>query len=1373
MSALKKSLRRKPPPPLNDSVESKDDISNIQDSADIYSSTSYPSPGYPTESYPVEDDSHLSFESTLKSPQLTPLIISVHRVYEDIGDTTYDELVLNYSNVRAKGPVDLPPEPFFSTETILPSEYSSFQRSPVDISPNSFLTPGTAPPSRRRRSFSSRKFQNLLQPGTLSVEVLELEQDPFAIGRLASSSPTGRNNVPYPVHDYSRYDESDASIDIDNYRDLKDYLTPTRIPTLEGSEPLHHTFIDIPKSGSPRSNNGELYFMRSSPPLFQTTLASSPDLLFRPTISSTFSSPTRSNTQGQSFDSMSYMADNRGSACTLPTKTFSNKLPDLSSENEHFDLYDDYGEERYPEWSLIEHDDTDYYDNQNFEDQSINFDFLALPELPSSPGHRKTSSALSSFISKQIPDPSPPIPQNVAKKYSELPPVPMDLPTICFTASSLTPSHFMECRNVWSISEISRWCIKLSTWIKDLIISQKEFEKVVTRLLVHHKPDDSVDVIERNVKHLINRLTESEFLISSYDEEKKAYQIQFDSSHLKSSTGVLVELCRCYCIDEQKLGKTRESCYSWLCPVNNRIAHEKYMSTVVADDIVLGTDWASHWSLSAQEISLDPKGSKKQSFVFDLIKFEQNFLNRANIFIEKAGPEFIKCASLLLGQNSPISMLKFRSEILDSASTLATLHKTSLLTPLKNILIADGKFIRNIKEMANLYYTWSKQAQKPLLQYMGLLPTVEDVLSREIMKGWDTAVSQDPRLKEQQVNGNMLLISTFNSRYQQLPLQLLDIRKFFEEDDEEYVALTKAIESIKALGSKINEMKVHADNVHLLKQVEKHLSWKITISQVNLKLSSSKRKFYYRGDLMRKGDLKINSSTVHIIVLDNYILITERQRSNKSSLFKVTELPIPVEFLLVELRDSDSLISKSMLPVNGTNNLSEPDDESSAFPFKIRFAGRGKSQTHTLIAKSDSERKKWISVLLQARHSAIKGKSRMAPFMVEATDNSFFAYDLSSRIPRLPLLATNDPISTITNNTKDRLNKRNVVGDLFSPNITKLQLLHHQITYTESFSYMNTRFVFVGLNTGIYCSDGLNIWKKIVNLPNVSKFSIIPELSVVLLLANKELRYYPLKSLIDTYYERKQRISSFLLTNGTILFYEYGRHREVPTLFVARKKSSGTTIFRVFALETDNHGILSTFSVIKRFYIQAECYGISIFNTSIAVHTNRGFEILDLDKLIPRTIPELPPSEGSTKKLDAYSRRKDGSGIDQIRKVLAHTTPMGMYKLRNNKEFILVYTDCAIFVNKNGKLSRKSMLYFDFKPRHCSFVDNYMILVCEEVIEIWSISDFTTGTNSLVQVLTCKDIHMTNISKLEFQSANPKVLGLQLLFRLVSLAKEN
>ncbi|OBA19712.1 CNH-domain-containing protein, partial [Metschnikowia bicuspidata var. bicuspidata NRRL YB-4993] len=1027
-------------------------------------------------------------------------------------------------------------------------------------------------------------------------------------------------------------------------------------------------------------------------------------------------------------------------------------------EEDYLDVFADYyNQERVPRWSLIENDGFDYYDDSFImPPDTSQFDYTILPELPK---------WLDESLDKSILSPPLKPTLTLRRKNDALPPVPLDLPLLPFLPAALSAFHFATCTNVWSLSGIYLWCLQLNGWIHKQPLSVKELRKVLMRLIAFHKQDVPIDLISRNVTQIIDAFTDENILVfeptTEPDDNPKNRHIRFVENGFTS--GVLVDLTSCYCVDEDhKLTERRNlalKCYSSQCLINKTIEHENQMRTTNIKELVLGNDWASHWKLAAQDMAIDLSESKRQSFLFDLIKFEQNFILRAECFTDIAGPEFIKLAKLMMGTSSISSMKEFEDKVLLSAKQLLSIHRVSLYEPLLKILVSDGKFIKNLNGMAALYKAWAQEARAPLLAYISAMPMIEDLLSNAALRKWDELIRSHPRMKELQVNGNLLLMSTFNSRYQQLPLQLLDVRKFFDEEDEEYVSLSRAIDAIRHLGNKVNEMKVHSDNVHALRLVEKQLTWKSNIPQPRLNLKSSRRKFFFRGDLIRKGDLKINSHSAHVIVLDNYLLITEKQRTQKMNTYKVTETPVPLDYLIVENREKETnvLSVKPSSTQASANMMNGVNEEVSSYPFKIRYAGRGKGENHTLIAATEKARKRWIAVLIQAKSNLLKRVLSMTPYNFKLVDNSFFSYEPGLRVSKLPIMCLADPILHLARESAQ------TSGEFLSR-----PLVNRNVQCSEMFGFVDENFIFLGTSAGVYCSDGKNTWKKIINMNNVAKVTVIPELRIVLVLASKILRYYPLQLLVNIYYEKTDKVTSYQLSNEGILFYEYGCHRGLPMLFVAKKKYAGTTSFKVYVFETDNNGIFSTFTVLERFYIQAECHGISVFNSSVAVYTPKGIEVLDLQKLTPRSVPELPPSDPSSKKLDGYSRKKSVQSTDVIKKMISHASPMGMFKLANNKEFLMVYSECAIFVNKSGKLSRTSTVRFDFRPKSIAFVDNNLFLVCEEVIEVWSISSSANGTNKLVQVIPSKDLHLLDPRTLCFRLANPDNSDLQVVFQMAA-----
>lgn len=1085
------------------------------------------------------------------------------------------------------------------------------------------------------------------------------------------------------------------------------------------------------------------------------------------------------------------------------------------------------------------------------------FDYLILPDLPPrEPASERPKIPLNPSISATNRDNyySRSVSIPTKRKDDALPPVPLDLPQLPFSASSLLTQHFSCCPNVWSLSSIFEWCVRLRVWLHGQYISQKEFKKALIKLLVFHRRDVPIDVIRQNVDHIVEVLLcngailqypleeemESERTEKEADKASKEAGILMDEN--VSISGVLVDLTKCYCHDkdhdqERTAGedaRERLRCYSSQCHLNTVLEYEWRMKNTNIHEMVLGDDWASHWKLTADELNrYDKTLSKRQSLIFDLLRYEQTFIQRAKCFVELVGPEFIKAALVLVGSNDIVLVNKFEDDVLKPGEELVKVHESVLFEPLLKILISDGKFIQNVVEISNIYYEWSIAAKNALLRYMSTVPMIEDLLSYENVKHWvDLNIRNMNRVKELKVNGPLLFMSTFNSRYQSLPLQLSDIRKLFDVEDAEYTALTKALDGIKKLGSKVNEMKVHADNIYELKRLHKQLFWKKSIMQPNINLSSEIRRFHFRGDLLRRGDLKIGTSMNHIILLDNYLFVTEKARNARSNGFnyKVVEMPIPIEFLLFEIKEKEVSASPSTevgpvpltSPVSPETPVGEKEDDPSSFAFKIRYAGRGKHNAYTFFARSDRERKEWISHLTQVKSNLCLRLKRSEPYNLRLISNSNFAYEFNNKVLKLPICAPHDPVDAITADSLLNLKQVGVQGEVYSAPTAKHNIVlskvqsvspdslrsfknygtdiyslppgKHTIVYSKvhtvtDFKYRGIQLYFVGLGLGIYCSDLNNAWKKVANGNDITKISVLPELNLVIVLGDRHLRTYMLELLMSIYYGSRTSANAVSLSNEPVVFFSVGRHKGVTMVFYAKKKtgSSGTTNFKVLIPETDIDGVFSAFKVAKKFYVQAECFGISIFNTSFAVHTNKGFEILELDKLLPRSVPEIPFLEGPMgKKIDGYSRRLIGNasslgssasgtslvaqvGIETIKKTIfsAGVRPMGMYKLQNNAEFLLVYNDCAVFTNKHGKLLRFLLLRFEFRAKCVAFRNNHLFVVCDEAIEVWAISDAVKGTNRLIQVITGKDVAMVGTEgSLCFSMANPRVLGLQVVFRL-------
>lgn len=986
------------------------------------------------------------------------------------------------------------------------------------------------------------------------------------------------------------------------------------------------------------------------------------------------------------------------------------------------------------------------------------FDYSMLPELPSVKPLPKSPSYLPEVLA--------------LKQQQELPSLPLELPDLPFSSAFLQSQHFEICSKIWSLSELFKWCLKLRIWLNNLTISKTELKKALGGLLAFHRRDVPLDVVSNNAAAAFETfvLTGAIEVVEDVEAQgsDKTLIVMNENVYLN---GVLPLLTECYSNFQhtKEVEQSNMTCYSTCCTLSKSMNLERKMRNTNIKDIVLEHDWTSHWHLTVEDLkTLNHATSKQQSLIFDLMRYEQTFIQRADCFVEVVAPEFIKAAKSYFGQNSE-KLAKFEQDVISAGKQIVDIHRTVLFEPLLKFLIAEGKFIKNLVGIGQTYSDWAFEVKPPLIKYMSCMPMIEELLGIETIKAFiDNRISTLPRVRDLKVNVGILFISTFNSRYMQLPLQLEDIYKKFDVNDPEHISMLKAANDIRKLGVRINDSKKLADNNYAISVIKDQLLWKSGVTQINLNLNSPNRKFVCRGDLTRKSVLsKLQTANInHIILLDNYVLITDRSRNRRGGLaYKILEDPIPVEYLIVE----EKVVSTSTLLSNqnslGTIQLGTADaenDDSDAFQLKLRYAGRTK-RAYTFSCGTEREIRDWVNYFIAAKSTLCKRLAHSNPYRVVLVSNTVFGYENSHRVTKLQLLARYDPIYDICQDSVEKTKKLNLWSDLYNPRLSRNRIVFSKLQCMCWFEYKGSKYNLVALEAGLYMCESKGRWKKIIGGDNYVQMQVDSEIGIVVVLTEKQLGYYPIHQILNVYNETKLNLTCIPLSKDTVLFFEMGRHKNVKMLFYAKKKTNGSIHFKVMIPQIDNGGIFSRFKDHARFYIEAECFGISIFNSSFAVHTDKGFEILTLDKLIPSSVPELPPPvETEKKKADPYATRKSKptSLVETIRMLInAKYKPMGMYKLNNNKEFLLVYKEYAIFINKHGKPSRDFIIHF--KAHHVYFENNYLFVVNDQLIEVWHIGDHPKKA----QVIIGKDIK--HLGQNGFSMANPLVPGLQLVFRLV------
>jgi hypothetical protein len=253
----------------------------------------------------------------------------------------------------------------------------------------------------------------------------------------------------------------------------------------------------------------------------------------------------------------------------------------------------------------------------------------------------------------------------------------------------------------------------------------------------------------------------------------------------------------------------------------------------------------------------------------------------------------------------------------------------------------------------------------------------------------------------------------------------------------------------------------------------------------------------------------------------------------------------------------------------------------------------------------------------------------------------------------------------------------------------------------------------VGTDFGVFLSEYSNPrgWVKCtaITVNNVTQIAALEEFSLFLVLADKSLIAYNLETVCPSTggppSSDTRKAPQKLSGNKDVGFFAAGRQKERMLIFYKKKDGINST-FKVlepvysrgggaaksrFGLKKGNTDFCRDFD---EFYIPSNCYGINLFDKSVAVSTERGLEVLTLEKKQPFSIPDLR-----------------GSEVASIAARLKDQRPLGMFRLNDN-EFLLVFAGVGIYVDKHGDVSRAVVMEFVGLAREAALYHNtYLVLV--------------------------------------------------------------
>lgn len=370
-----------------------------------------------------------------------------------------------------------------------------------------------------------------------------------------------------------------------------------------------------------------------------------------------------------------------------------------------------------------------------------------------------------------------------------------------------------------------------------------------------------------------------------------------------------------------------------------------------------------------------------------------------------------------------------------------------------------------------------------------------------------------------------------------------------------------------------------------------------------------------------------------------------------------------------------------------TSLTSPQTDKTLIYPFRITHLSAS-GDTYILYADSAKTRQTWIDEIMNAKRERAIVLSHTEPFQARIVAESVFAdpqnlEQSSLNLPPLIELSTMhraiqalraEPFGSRTLRRADTIARVNCAKSFIAP---------------EHSDFPHQRLVAVGTDDGVYIgyvpeASGLcTKWHRALTFPQTTQIDVLEEFGVFLVLTNKELLAFSLINVIPPLSEvpgtalkptapQPQRLSG----SHSVGFFATGKLKD-RMLVIYKKRGNVNSVFRcmepvVGRADTNRRNLFSRrraqtefFREYDDFFIATDCYGLFTFKNTIAIPTQKGFEVLSLDsKDAPITIPDL-----------------SGANMATLASQVNGTKALGMYRL-NEKEFLLCY-DGNIFLSRN------------------------------------------------------------------------------------------
>ncbi|KAK5136716.1 hypothetical protein LTR08_002369 [Meristemomyces frigidus] len=931
-----------------------------------------------------------------------------------------------------------------------------------------------------------------------------------------------------------------------------------------------------------------------------------------------------------------------------------------------------------------------------------------------------------------------------------------DLPSLGakrFVPSKLGAPDFKPCEEPWALSSMLKWLLLVISPESATELKEAEVKEALVALFTNKVPTMNIADAEGLSNHVVNSMFAAGTLVKTEEWVRLAPG---------RMSGVIFQLSRrgCYSAtlhDHLMPGR----CYAHHCQRTLKKINLQTQQVGLSSE-----SWADYYHLTAKDWEgRDKRELERQNVLHEIVHTEGVYMEQLVVLRTLYRDQLASAEPSII---SPKRKEKFIKDVFGRVDAVKGANEDHLLPQLKYRQQEQGPWIVGFSD---IFRQWIRKAKTAYLDYAAGFPGANFLVRQELDRNLEFRSFIERASKD--VKSHRLQWDTFLkapiTRLQRYTLLLSTVVKNMRVESEERKNLQIAYDEVKAVtlecDARVAEMQRKVD----LSDLQLKLVLRETMQgAVELNLDHFGRELIFRGDLQRMGESRFTWLDSHALLFDHYLVLAKTvvqraERGGRMEKYDVSRLPIPMDLLILE-SGTDPAVQKSsyvkgitsVTTVTGrgtpadtailartqsnqvpggmpnlqhvntggsTNSLQAvtslgdgKESDRIMYPFKIKHLG---STVYTLFAPNEQARREWVTKIVEAKtkHAAALYAQHAEPFRLRVMADSAFVYDAfgsSSGVGKGSVVIKGTPVDRAIKEVEHRFKDTGRPGPICRARV-------NCATSFTTTGAVTRQMVAVGTDFGVYISEMENPrgWTRAIPMSRVTQVAVLEDFNLFLLISDKSLIAYHLDVVCPnerngpapvTTDSSSRKAPQKLSGSKDVGFFVSGRMKDRQLVFY-KKRENLASVFKVlepiYQKSTEKkrvglfkRGTTEFFREYDEFYIPAECTGINLFHSSLAVSTARGFEVMTLERKLPASVPDLKQPH-----------------VQNIASHLKDQKALGMLRL-SEQEFLLVYSLCAVYVNKHGDVSRSVIMDFVGTAQSAALYGAYLILFDNDFVEI-------------------------------------------------------